>query len=171
MTFEELAKQILSEYACKMKALCLQKKEFTNALICKYGPKDGQPTEPAATNKHEVEYIDSMDSKMLKLKFDTNEMLRRAQFKHNWKRGDVAIRQRVLDPDIRAISELKTKYFLDRALTDQIIYGRGGAPLEFGDAMEMTVKAFGKKRDSTSRSASAGTDDSDGEVINLPAGG
>jgi hypothetical protein len=67
--------------------------------------------------------------------------------------------------------KLEIEYFLDRALTDKIIYGRGGLPLEFGDVTEMTFKAFGKNRDFTSRSASAGTDDGDGEVINLPPGG
>lgn len=152
MTFEELQKRLLSEYACKLKALCLQKKNFTNALICKYGPKDDEENEPAATSKSEAEYLQNIDFKIQQLKFDTSQRLQKEQFRNNWTKGDVSIRQRVFGPDIEYISQLEETFGPEMGFSQRLLKGRVSQVADteslVGDPTERALKLFRKAANS-----------------------
>jgi hypothetical protein len=124
ITYEDLQKKILSEYACKLRALYLQKKNFTNALVCKYGPKAEKKDEPIATNKIEAEYLQNSDLRIQQLSFDTSQRLQKEQFKSNWTKGDVAIRQNILGPDMDEIATREKKYGPKGELSKAILKGR-----------------------------------------------
>lgn len=147
MTFEELEKRLLAEYACKLKTLCLQKKNFRNALICKYGPKPttesnsdpDKPVEPLTLNKSEAEYLQGLDHKIDQLKFDTTQRLHKEKFKSEWNKGDTNIRRRFLGPDIDAIEALEKKYGKEE---NTLLYSRGGEHINYGDPTDRAKEIF-----------------------------
>lgn len=145
MTYEELQKQILAQYACKMKALCLQKKNFTNALILKYGPKEGKPEEPATLNKSEAEYYADLTYKMEKLKFDVNHTLEREKLRSDWNKGDRSIRQTILGPDMEAIKKLESKYGPESGFNTAIFKTRNLTYSDLEDPTAAAEKLFGKR--------------------------
>jgi hypothetical protein len=151
MTYEDLQKKVLSEYACKLRALYLQKKNFTNALVCKYGPKENKKDEPIATNKSEAEYLQNLDLRVQQLKFDTSQRLQKEQFKSNWTKGDVAIRQTVLGPDMDEIDTLEKKSGPKGDLSKAILKGRltdGSTTTDYdlvGDSLTTKARDLFKK--------------------------
>lgn len=152
MTFEELEKKLLADYACRMKSLCLRKKNFVNSLICKYGEKPGAEDEPASINRSEAEYVQDLDLQMDQLGFDVQKKLAKEKFKYGWKTDEVVVRQRVLGPDVGAILELEEKYG-PRAAGDaaQASKGRlavlnGAAARNATDPLKRAAEVFGVDR-------------------------